>query len=165
MLLSLSRLWLSRTTLALGRQRKAQKASNINATSPQNTIATSTHSSHVFISTLYRPRPSVISSTWTSYGHGHPSLGITQATSCLATPDHVDCRTLVVATIISSVLVHSTLISGYHFLFIPQLILRLPPKIPEIWRLVLSFLITRPKLSILMDPYFRMAYHPFRKSS
>jgi Derlin-2/3 len=65
-------------------------------------------------------------------------------------------RTLIAATVATSLLVHGGLLPFYPFAFLPQLILRMPPKIPEIWRVVTPFLITSPKFGILMDPYFRM---------
>lgn len=34
----------------------------------------------------------------------------------------------------------------------------MPPKIPEIWRLISPFLITGPKFGLLMDPYFLFTY-------
>lgn len=64
-------------------------------------------------------------------------------------------RTLVAATLVTSVLVHAELLSINYVAFISEKLLQLPPKIPELWRLVSPFLITGPKFGLLMDPYFR----------
>lgn len=67
-------------------------------------------------------------------------------------------RTLTAATLVTSVLVHTELIPAYYVLYIPKLLFRMPPKLPEIWRLLTPFLITGPKFGILMDPYFLFTY-------
>jgi hypothetical protein len=65
-------------------------------------------------------------------------------------------RTLVAATLITSVLVHTELIPFYYVAYLQKLILQMPPKWPQIWRVLTPFLITGPKFGILMDPYFCM---------
>jgi Derlin-2/3 len=66
-------------------------------------------------------------------------------------------RTLVAATLLTSVLVHTELIAFYYVAYVQPLILQMPPKWPQIWRVVTPFLITGPKFGILMDPYFCMS--------
>ena len=43
----------------------------------------------------------------------------------------------------------------YYIAFVSKLITQMPPKMPEIWRVVTPFFVTGPKFGILMDPYFR----------
>ena len=63
-------------------------------------------------------------------------------------------RTLTTAIAITSVSVHLLGIMPYHWLYFTEdRLFRLPP---EIWRPITSFLLSGPKLSILMDPYFSM---------
>ena len=50
------------------------------------------------------------------------------------------------------------MISFMPLVFIPQRIFQMPPKIPQIWRFITPFLLTGPKFSILMDPYFLFTY-------
>lgn len=69
-----------------------------------------------------------------------------------------DCSTLVAAVLTTSVLVHTGIVSPYPVLFVPEKLLQLPPKIPELWRLITPFLITGPKFGILMDTYFLYTY-------
>ncbi|CAK7223980.1 hypothetical protein SCUCBS95973_005363 [Sporothrix curviconia] len=64
-------------------------------------------------------------------------------------------RTMATAVFVSSACVYSGLISGGWFFFHPAYIFKL---IPEVWRIPLSFMITMPKLSILLDPYFLFSY-------
>lgn len=60
-------------------------------------------------------------------------------------------RTLTAATLLVSVLVHTEMIPFYYVAFVQKLILQMPPKWPEIWRVVTAFLVTGPKFGILMD--------------
>ena len=46
------------------------------------------------------------------------------------------------------------MLPSYYFIFLREPILRMPPKIPEIWRAVTAFFIAGSKIGILMDPYF-----------
>lgn len=69
-----------------------------------------------------------------------------------------DASTLIAAVLTTSVLVHTGIISPYPVLFVPEKLLQLPPKIPEIWRLITPFLITGPKFGLLMDTYFLYTY-------
>ncbi len=66
-------------------------------------------------------------------------------------------RTLTTAIVVTS---FSALIGGlfgwqlYIYLYFTEdRLFRLPP---ELWRLVTSFLITRPKIGLILDPYFGM---------
>ena len=52
-----------------------------------------------------------------------------------------------------SALVHSNIVPAYPLVFLPAKLLKL-----EIWRLVSSFLITGPGMSIILDPYFLYTY-------
>jgi Derlin-2/3 len=67
-------------------------------------------------------------------------------------------RVLVVATVVLSILIHSHLISGMPWLFIPAYVFQMPPKIPEVWRLLSSFLITGSGIGLLFDAYFLYTY-------
>lgn len=69
-----------------------------------------------------------------------------------------DASTLVAAVLTTSVLVHTGIVSPYPVLFVSEKLLQLPPKIPEIWRLITPFLITGPKFGLLMDTYFLYTY-------
>ncbi|QDS70080.1 hypothetical protein FKW77_004786 [Venturia effusa] len=66
-------------------------------------------------------------------------------------------RTLTAATLALSVLVHTQMIDLIYVAYIPKFIYRIT-KLPEIWRFITPFLITGPKFSILMDPYFLFTY-------
>jgi len=67
-------------------------------------------------------------------------------------------RVLVVSTVALSILIHSQMIAGFNWVFIPNYIFRLPPKIPELWRLYTTFCITGSGLGILLDSYFLYTY-------
>ncbi|KAF2434725.1 DER1-domain-containing protein [Tothia fuscella] len=67
-------------------------------------------------------------------------------------------RTLTAATLLVSVLVHTQMLQFYWVAFLPKLIMQMPPKWPEIWRVITPFLVTGPKFGILMDPYFLFTY-------
>jgi len=63
-------------------------------------------------------------------------------------------RTLCALTVATSVPIHMGLVSARHVVyFTPWVFGKFPP---ELWRLVTSFLLTGPKLGMLMDPYFCM---------
>ncbi|KAF2086913.1 Der1-like protein [Saccharata proteae CBS 121410] len=64
-------------------------------------------------------------------------------------------RTITVAAMLTSVLAYSGLISFMPIVFIPQKMLAIPP---QVWRLVTSFCITGPQLSIIFEPYFFFQY-------
>ncbi|EPE02930.1 der1-like family protein [Ophiostoma piceae UAMH 11346] len=64
-------------------------------------------------------------------------------------------RTLAAGVFTISVLCYSGIVPFGWFHFEPQLLLRMPP---QIWRLVTGFMMTSPKLSIVMDPYFLFSY-------
>ncbi|KAF1981157.1 DER1-domain-containing protein [Aulographum hederae CBS 113979] len=64
-------------------------------------------------------------------------------------------RTITVAALVTSILVHGGLLSLAYVAFLPYRILRFPP---EIWRLVSAFLVTGPKFAVIMDPYFIFTY-------
>lgn len=62
-------------------------------------------------------------------------------------------RTLTAATLATSLLVYGRLLSGQYVIFyLPWVFMKLPP---QLWRIVTSFWLTDPGLSILLDPYFR----------
>ena len=61
-------------------------------------------------------------------------------------------RTITAAAVIISALGYGGIIPLIPLIFIRERVLHIPP---EIWRMATSFLITGPKLSIILDPYFR----------
>ena len=63
-------------------------------------------------------------------------------------------RTITAAAVIISALGYGGIIPLIPLIFIRERVLHIPP---EIWRIATSFLITGPKLSIILDPYFRAA--------
>lgn len=65
-------------------------------------------------------------------------------------------RSITAAAVLLSVTVWSGLLSPYHIVFIRHKLLQLV--FPQIWRLVTPFLLTGPKLGILLDPYFLFTY-------
>lgn len=69
---------------------------------------------------------------------------------------NVDFRTITAATVILSVCVWFSLINAYYVVFIARYIFKL--WIPQLWRLVTPFMITGPKLGLIMDPYFLFTY-------
>jgi len=69
-------------------------------------------------------------------------------------------RTLATAILVTSLSAYIFGILSFSWLYFSEdRLFRLPP---EIWRLVTSFLISGPKLGIIMDPYFGRAldHHP-----
>ncbi|KAI9818529.1 MAG: hypothetical protein M1827_000588 [Pycnora praestabilis] len=64
-------------------------------------------------------------------------------------------RNLTAATLITSVLVHSGIVSGQYVVFYLPWIFKFPP---EAWRILTPFLITGPQLGILFDTYFLYTY-------
>lgn len=56
-----------------------------------------------------------------------------------------------------SALGHTGLINLFRFVWYPEAIFTLK-QFPEIWRVVTAFLITKPKFSIILDPYFLFQY-------
>lgn len=62
-------------------------------------------------------------------------------------------RTISTAVFVTSVAVYSGILPGYWIFFHTAFIFKL---VPELWRIPTSFLLTLPKLSILLDPYFRV---------
>ena len=70
-------------------------------------------------------------------------------------------RTLVAAVFVTSCAVYvQTSLFYYVFFDWQRIIFKIPP---QIWRAVTPFLISGPKLGIIMDPYFRM--HIFKVTS
>ncbi|GAB7347840.1 hypothetical protein MBLNU459_g5374t1 [Dothideomycetes sp. NU459] len=65
-------------------------------------------------------------------------------------------RTITAATVVLSVCVWFGLLGAYYVVFIPRSIFQL--WIPQLWRFVTPFLITGPKLGLIMDPYFLFTY-------
>ncbi|KIW09537.1 uncharacterized protein PV09_00410 [Verruconis gallopava] len=66
-------------------------------------------------------------------------------------------RTLVAATVGTSILVHGGMLSPVYVAFFSPLVFT-TREFPQIWRLVSSFLVTGPKFGLLMDPYFLYTY-------
>ncbi|EAQ90693.1 hypothetical protein CHGG_02628 [Chaetomium globosum CBS 148.51] len=64
-------------------------------------------------------------------------------------------RTLATAIVVMSIPVHFQMVSYVWFYFTEDTLLRFPP---EIWRLATCFLLSGPKLGIIMDPYFAYQY-------
>ncbi|KAF2755949.1 DER1-domain-containing protein [Pseudovirgaria hyperparasitica] len=64
-------------------------------------------------------------------------------------------RTLAASALIVSLLGHGKLIPLYPFAFISRQVFKLPP---EIWRPMTAFLVTGPKLGIILDPFFLYRY-------
>ncbi|KAJ5584073.1 derlin-1 [Penicillium hispanicum] len=64
-------------------------------------------------------------------------------------------RTITALTMVQSVLVYSSLLSGYYVVFLPGQMFKL---LPEVWRLATPFLLTGPKLSFFFDLYFMFHY-------
>lgn len=60
------------------------------------------------------------------------------------------------AMAVESLLVYGGMLSGYHTAFHVSSILKFP--LPEIWRLVTPFLLTRPKFNALWDLYMFWTY-------
>ncbi|OAA61716.1 centromere/microtubule-binding protein cbf5 [Niveomyces insectorum RCEF 264] len=64
-------------------------------------------------------------------------------------------RGLATAIFVTSLGVYGGLVPAEWLYFHQQLIFRIPP---QIWRFATSYLVTQPKLSILLDPYFVYSY-------
>ncbi|KAI9782028.1 MAG: hypothetical protein M1816_002137 [Peltula sp. TS41687] len=64
-------------------------------------------------------------------------------------------RTLAAATLTTSVLVHSRILSARYIIYYTPWLFKLPP---DLWRLVTPFLLTEPGLSIILDTYFLYTY-------
>ncbi|KAL1302513.1 hypothetical protein AAFC00_002900 [Neodothiora populina] len=65
-------------------------------------------------------------------------------------------RTITAAAAVTSVLVYTGILNAGYIVFIPYKIFKL--WLPELWRLPTSFLLTSPKLGMLLDPYFLFTY-------
>lgn len=66
-------------------------------------------------------------------------------------------RTLTAATIVLSINFWLLpIINRGYFIFFPREIFKL--WVPQVWRLVTAFLITGPKLGLILDPYFLFTY-------
>jgi Derlin-2/3 len=73
-------------------------------------------------------------------------------------------RTFATAIVVTSFSAHILGLVPYAWIYFTEdRLFRLPP---EIWRLVTTFLLSGPKLSIIMDPYFGMGAraHPLATS-
>lgn len=68
-----------------------------------------------------------------------------------------DPRTITAAAVILSVPTHMSLISIYYVVWITKKFFTITA-VPEVWRLVTSFLLTSPKLGLIFDPYFLYTY-------
>ncbi|TKA77237.1 hypothetical protein B0A49_00778 [Cryomyces minteri] len=64
-------------------------------------------------------------------------------------------RTLTAAVVLTSAAVYGGLLSGMRVVFYRPWILTL---FPQLWRLVTPFLLTGPKLGMILDPYFLYTY-------
>ncbi|RAL08377.1 centromere/microtubule-binding protein Cbf5 [Aspergillus homomorphus CBS 101889] len=64
-------------------------------------------------------------------------------------------RTLSALTFIQSALVYAGFLNGYYIVFQRHLLIKL---LPEVWRLVTPFMVTRPKLFLFLDVYFMYTY-------
>ncbi|KXX75288.1 Derlin-2 [Madurella mycetomatis] len=64
-------------------------------------------------------------------------------------------RTLATGIVAISIPAHLGFLSFHQLYFTEHMLFRLPP---EIWRLVTSFLLCGPQLSLIMDPYFAYQY-------
>jgi len=67
-------------------------------------------------------------------------------------------RVLVVSAALLSCLIHAQMINGVNWIFLPDYIFQIPPKIPELWRIYTSFVITGSGLNILFECYFLYTY-------
>ncbi|CAD0090275.1 unnamed protein product [Aureobasidium vineae] len=66
-------------------------------------------------------------------------------------------RTLTAATLVLSINFWMLpIINPGYFVFVPRSVFKL--WVPQVWRLVTAFLITSPKLGLIMDPYFLFTY-------
>ena len=89
----------------------------------------------------------------------HPQLLGKHAPSVTLTRSISDSlhRTLTAATIVLSVNFWLLpIINPSYFVFIPRQIFKL--WVPQVWRSVTAFLITGPKLGLILDPYFLFTY-------
>ncbi|KAF2715212.1 DER1-domain-containing protein [Pleomassaria siparia CBS 279.74] len=66
-------------------------------------------------------------------------------------------RTITALAVIISALGYSGMISLSDYVFVSQYVFTYKT-VPQVWRLLTSFLITKPKFGILMDPYFIYQY-------
>ncbi|KAH7033501.1 centromere/microtubule-binding protein cbf5 [Microdochium trichocladiopsis] len=64
-------------------------------------------------------------------------------------------RTIATAVFVSSVGIYTGLLPSYHFFFHPSLFFKL---LPEVHRVVTSFLLTGPQMAVLFDTYFVFKY-------
>lgn len=65
----------------------------------------------------------------------------------------MQCRTLAAATLATSLLVYTKMLSGYYVVFWPGKLFQFPP---QLWRLATCFFVTGKDLGIIFDTYFRM---------
>lgn len=66
-------------------------------------------------------------------------------------------RTITALAVVVSALGYSGMISLAYYIFFPDYIFTVK-QVPQVWRLFTSFLITKPKFAILLDPYFLYQY-------
>ena len=60
------------------------------------------------------------------------------------------------AAVITSIIVWSGIVNPYYVVFLRRSIFKL--WVPQLWRLITPFLVTGPKLGIILDPYFLYTY-------
>ena len=71
---------------------------------------------------------------------------------------NADCRTITAATVLISIPAYLVGFPDlYYFVFLPYRIFTIK-NIPEIWRFFTNFLITGPKIGMILDPYFLYRY-------
>jgi len=66
-------------------------------------------------------------------------------------------RTITALAVVVSAAGYSGLISLYHYVFVGQYVFTVK-MVPQLWRAVTGFLVTKPKFGILMDPFFLYQY-------
>lgn len=66
-------------------------------------------------------------------------------------------RTIAAAAVVVSALGYARVIDLSQFIYYPPYVFTVSA-LPQIWRIVTAFFITKPKLGIIFDPYFGMVY-------
>jgi hypothetical protein len=79
--------------------------------------------------------------------HGHPR----------ASPSDPPRRTITALAVAVSALGFSGMVSLGQYIFISKFVFTVKI-VPQVWRLVTAFLITKPKFGIVLDPYFLYQY-------
>jgi len=66
-------------------------------------------------------------------------------------------RTIAAAAVVVSALGYARILDLYQFIYLPKYVFTVSA-VPQIWRIVTAFFITKPKFGIIMDPYFVYMY-------